>query len=74
MMNFYTLLISFVSIRLVLASPAEARNDHALDDWLNQSLGAMTEIDNLNKNPGDDCTVVSVEGATLRGKSSYPRD
>lgn len=73
-MNLFTLLISFLGIRLVLASPLVARDDHALDDWLNQANGAVGVTDNPNKRPGDACTVVNDEGAGLPGKVSYPRD
>ena len=47
---------------------------HALDDWINQSVGAVSGTDNPNKSPGDACNVVDDEGATISGKVSYPHD
>lgn len=80
-MNFLTLLIPLPGIiRLILASPVITEDGvvdeqpHALDDWINQSNGVVSISDNPNRNAGDDCSVVNLEGAEIPGKVSYPRD
>ena len=78
-MNIFTFLISLSGIiKLILASPITTGDGddqaHALDDWINQSTGAVSVSDNPNKKEGDDCSVVNLEGAKIPGKVSYPRD
>ena len=71
----FLIIIASVGIRLILASPVVARNDHALDDWLNQSIDVEISTNNPNKNPGEDCTVATLGGKVIiRGKALYPRD